>query len=344
MIHRAPCLFLIVGAVAACSGGDPRPATTCPGATGCPGKETGDATASRPPTDEAGTPAAVPDDAATSASPASDAASGTPVLDAGQPSKDGSAPGTLADVKPSAGCGSPAPAAGNSTMDVGGMTRQYILTLPKNYDATKRYKLVFGWHGLGGTAAQVATDYYGLEPQANNGTLFVAAQGLQTTNSVGSGPGWANVNGQDVAFAKALYAKLQGQLCFDENRVFSVGMSYGGIMSDTVGCAMGDVFRAIAPMSGAGPGGKASCVGQVAVWSSHGNNDTTVPTAQGEASRDYWVKANHCAMTSKPVDPSPCIAYDGCDADYPVTWCEFDGGHVEPPFASKAIWAFFSQF
>ena len=39
-------------------------------------------------------------------------------------------------------------------------------------------------------------------------------------------------------------------------------MSYGGIMSNTVGCALGDDFRAIAPMAGSGPRG--NCVGKVA--------------------------------------------------------------------------------
>jgi len=28
----------------------------------------------------------------------------------------------------------------------------------------------------------------------------------------------------------------------------------------------------------------------------------------------------------------------------PVVWCELDGGHTVPPFASAEIWAFFSQF
>jgi polyhydroxybutyrate depolymerase len=40
--------------------------------------------------------------------------------------------------------------------------------------------------------------------------------------------------------------------CIDRSRIFSVGMSYGGIMSNTLGCEMGDVFRALAPMSGSG--------------------------------------------------------------------------------------------
>jgi poly(3-hydroxybutyrate) depolymerase len=250
------------------------------------------------------------------------------------------------DVSRSAGCGMPAPMAGNLMIDVMGMSREYILALPANYDPMTAYKLVFAWHGLGGTAMQIASNWYGLKTMSANTVIFVAGQGLNTTNSVGSGPGWPNTNGQDVNFVKALYAQLQGQLCIDQNRVFSVGMSYGGIMSDTLGCQMANVFRAIAPMSGSGPGfgGRATCMGQVAVWLSNGDNDTVVPTAQERASRDFWVGANHCQMQSMPTDPSPCVAYQGCDAGYPVTWCEFAGGHTVPPFAASAIWKFFSQF
>lgn len=62
------------------------------------------------------------------------------------------------------------------------------------------------------------------------------------------------------------------------------------------------------------------------------------------ASRDFWVKANKCQQTSKPVDPSPCVAYDGCAPDLPVTFCSFSCGHTVPPFAYDAIWKFFSQF
>jgi polyhydroxybutyrate depolymerase len=251
------------------------------------------------------------------------------------------------DPKPSAGCGMPAPMAGAGTIDVMGMPREYILDIPQGYDSSKPYKLVFAWHGLGGSAQQVAASWYGLKRMSEDSTIFVAGQGLETSNQVGSGAGWPNTGGQDVAFVKALYAQLQSQLCLDETRIFSTGMSYGGIMSNTLGCQMGDVIRAIAPMAGSGPGfgGRgAMCVGQVAVWMSHGDNDTVVSTASGEASRDFWVGANHCQMDNVPVDPSPCVAYAGCDSDAPVTFCKFPGGHTIPPFASAAIWQFFSQF
>jgi polyhydroxybutyrate depolymerase len=270
---------------------------------------------------------------------------GPPRADASA-SADASAPVEGGPAQRSAGCGAaqPPPPSGTYMIDVSGTARQYIIALPANYDAGKPYRLVFAWHGLGGTAAQIARGYYGLQQRSAGSAIFVSGQGLETA---AGGAGWQNSGGQDVAFVRALYAQLAGQYCVDETRVFSVGMSYGGIMSNTLGCQMGDVFRAIAPMSGSGPGfgGRgAACMGQVAAWMSHGNTDTVVAFSQGQASRDTWARNNHCQMTTAPVEPSPCVAYQGCDPGHPVTWCEFDGGHTIPPFASAAIWTFFSQF
>jgi poly(3-hydroxybutyrate) depolymerase len=124
-------------------------------------------------------------------------------------------------------------------------------------------------------------------------------------------------------------------------------MSYGGIMSNTVGCLLGDVFRAIAPMSGGGPSalfGARECKGQVAVWMSHGTNDTQIPTVtfeDGQDSRDHWKSANHCSDQTESVWPGPCVAYKGCDEGYPLHWCAFDGAHVVPAFAPWGIWYFF---
>jgi polyhydroxybutyrate depolymerase len=243
----------------------------------------------------------------------------------------------------SQGCGNAMPPASNRyKIQVADLMREYIVKLPANYDASKPYKLIFAWHYLGGNAQGIATGfgggYYGLEAMANNTVIFVAPEGIDMA--------WPNTGGRDVNFAKAMVDWMRTNYCIDNKHIFSVGFSYGAIMSNTVGCQMGDVFRAIAPMSGSGPisFGANACKGPVAAWMSHGNMDTTVPFASGQASRDYWAKANGCQTTTKPTDPSPCVAYDGCMQGYPVTWCEFSGAHQQPPFGPAAIWKFFSQF
>lgn len=267
--------------------------------------------------------------------PSQSGASGAPIAGSGS---SGPAPAR------SAGCGNASPpAAGTKMLDVDGMQREFIVEIPDVYDANKPYQLIFAWHGLGGTGARIASGgFYGLRQRAMGSAIFVAAQGLDTSNQVGSGPGWDNMGGRDVAFTRAMLEYLRTSYCIDNARIFSTGMSYGGIMSNTVGCALGDDFRAIAPMSGSGPRG--GCTGQVAAWISHGNQDTVVAYASGERSRDYWVMSNMCQTTSQPVGTNGCVAYDGCADGHPVIWCEFTGGHTVPPFASADIWAFFSQF
>jgi polyhydroxybutyrate depolymerase len=69
-------------------------------------------------------------------------------------------------ASPSAGCGMSPPASMRYSIDVSGMTREYILSVPSNYDPNHPYVLIFAWHPWGGSAQQVAgtgnSGYYGL--------------------------------------------------------------------------------------------------------------------------------------------------------------------------------------
>jgi poly(3-hydroxybutyrate) depolymerase len=117
------------------------------------------------------------------------------------------------------------------------------------------------------------------------------------------------------------------------------------MFSFTLGCEMSDVFRAVAPMAGAQFGGARGCLTQpVAAWIAHGTADETVSYSSGESARDRILELNHCGSTTQSVDPSPCIAYDGCDEGYPVHWCGYDGGHRPPSFIGEGASAFFMQF
>jgi poly(3-hydroxybutyrate) depolymerase len=247
----------------------------------------------------------------------------------------------------SAGCGSanttsPCSKSGTTcSLDVSGTARTYYVQLPASYSSSKSYPVIFQFHPWGGSAEQALT-MYGISKGIPD-AIYVTPQGLQAGSN---GAGWANTNGQDIAFTKAMLADVQGKYCVDNARIFSTGFSYGGMFSFAIGCEMSDVFRAIAPMSGA-LYSDTGCKGtgpHIAMWGSHGVNDSVVPIADGRAARDKILKENHCGTQTTPVDPSPCVSYQGCDEGYPVTWCEWTGDHGIPSFGSSAITAFFKSF
>jgi polyhydroxybutyrate depolymerase len=244
----------------------------------------------------------------------------------------------------SAGCGKAQfPPSARNTIMVGDLNREYIVKLPTNYDPNKPYKLVFTWHFLGGSAQGIAGGFgggfYGLESMAAGTAIFVSPEGIDAA--------WPNTGGRDVNFARAMVEWMRANYCIDNARIFSTGFSYGAIMSNTVGCQMGDVFRAIAPMAGSGPlaFGGGGCKGPVAAWIFHGTADNVVQFTGGQRSRDHWVMTNGCTMMTTPGTPSQCVEYQGCKAGYPVVWCENPGaGHTQPSYGGSAIWKFFSQF
>jgi poly(3-hydroxybutyrate) depolymerase len=222
-------------------------------------------------------------------------------------------------------------------MQVSGTDRTYYVYLPANYNSSQAYPLVFQFHPMGGTAEQAISIP---NIRSNFPAIYVTPQGLTANGNTG----WANTDGVDIAFTKQMLALVQKDYCVDNSRIFSTGFSYGGMMSFAIGCEMSNVFRAIAPMSGA-LYSDFNCKGtgpSIAMWGSHGLSDEVVPIADGRKARDKILQENHCGTTTTATTPSPCVTYEGCDV--PTTWCEFDGPHQPPSFAASAIVAFFKQF
>ena len=247
------------------------------------------------------------------------------------------------DATPSAGCGLDPDVA--DVLVVDGQDRTFVLHLPNDYDPDRAYPLVFAWHARG-TTGQIAASYYYVEHAAADSAIFVYPDGLDVR---GGSTGWdLSADGYDMQFFDVLYGELTSKLCVDTQRVFSTGHSFGGYMSNAIGCYRGDVMRAIAPVAG-GPPLTDDCVDTVAAWIAHGVADPTVPIAEGEASRDHWLAHNGCSTRNESIEPAPCVAYVGCDAAHPVDWCAHEEvgvlmGHDWPSFAGEAIWAFFAQF
>ncbi len=250
-------------------------------------------------------------------------------------------PGTDPGTGPGTGsgaCGSGAPAAGvtNGSLDVAGVRRTFVLVLP-TAEAGEPLPVYFVFHGAGGTG-QEFRNWMRFESNATRPGIFVYPDGLADS---GGSTGWPNTGGRDVAFFDALLAHVKTRACVDEQRVFATGFSYGGYMSNTLGCARAGVVRAIAPLSG-GLFSSRSCTRvPAAVWISHGTTDDPVPLTQGEAARNYWTSVNGCGSGTSAVEPAPCRSYQGCAAGNPVVWCQFDGGHEVPSWVYKGVMGFF---
>ena len=247
----------------------------------------------------------------------------------------------------SEGCGSanttsPCSKSGTTcSLTVNSKQRVYYVQLPSGYSSSKPAPVVFQFHPWGGSAEGSLTMYSMSKnfPEA----ILISPQGLP---SGGSSPGWANSNGEDIAFTKAMLADVEGKYCVDKARIFSTGFSYGGMMSFAVACEMSDVFRAIGPMAGS-LYSDVGCKGSgppIAMFGTHGTSDSVVPIADGRAARDKVLKQNHCGKDTKPVDPSPCVEYQGCDEGYPTIWCEWNGDHGMRSFGNTSIAAFFKRF
>ncbi|GIJ27207.1 hypothetical protein Vqi01_23690 [Micromonospora qiuiae] len=269
------------------------------------------------------------------------------------------AAGEVGTLAASAGCGrAPGLNSGTHTIQSGGKSRSFILRLPANYNQNNPYRLVFGFHWLGGTAVDVDTgqtvqrdvwSYYGLRQLANNTTIFVAPQGLNN--------GWANSGGEDVTFVDDMLRQIESNLCVETTLRFALGFSYGGGMSFALACARPNVFRAVAVYAGGQISGCSGGTGRIAYLGAHGLSDNVLSISGGRTLRDRFVTNNGCTRQNPPepaVNSRTHITtdYSGCAAGYPVRWIAFDGGHTPSPqdggssytFLPAETWQFFTQF
>ncbi|MEU7274626.1 hypothetical protein AB0A96_34735 [Streptomyces asiaticus] len=195
--------------------------------------------------------------------------------------------------------------------------------------------------------------YYGLQRLANNSTIFVASQGLNN--------GWGNSRGEGVTFVDNMISQIEGALCVDTSRRFTVGFNYGGAMAYALACARPTVFRAVAVQSGGELSGCGGGTQPIAYLGVHGIRDGVLGISGGRTMRDKSVRNNGCAGQNPP-EPAQgsrthtVTTYAGCSAGHPVAWAAFDEGHIAAPqdgaggdSGSKAwvpgeVWKFFTQF
>ena len=262
-------------------------------------------------------------------------------------SDDGGGASSSSSGSPTGGCGGSGDQKGFlGTQTIASGT--YQLFLPDDYDSKKPYPLVVVFHGDGGNGTNIRNSFK-LEAEAKGGAILAYPDGKGKTWQIDGKDKVAD----DVAFADAVIADVQSRVCTDLKRTFAVGFSKGAYFVNQLACRTSATLKGIVTHAGGGPfgvdnsefeGGKLKCpAAPVAALQVQGDTDTSVPPTEGQKARDHWIGANGCASTTKPYDPSPCVAYDGCAR--PEIYCAIPGlGHgIWPQNGAKVTWSFISS-
>jgi len=243
-------------------------------------------------------------------------------------------------VTSSSGCSSTAKfATGLQSLTSDNTQRSYWIEMPANYDRNKAYPVIIALHWRDGSAADIYgwSGFYGLKNLYGSNAIFIAPQGLDA--------GWANSGDRDIRFLRAMISEVQQGACTDLQHVFATGFSFGGMMSNAIGCQMGDVVRAIVPMSSSLWSGCANSTYKVAALFIHAKDDGVVPYSAGEEARNTFLARNTCSAATLPLGSNGCVEYQGCVNDKPVVWCGTEtGGHWFPSFSAQESKAFFDRF
>jgi polyhydroxybutyrate depolymerase len=133
--------------------------------------------------------------------------------------------------------------------------RQMLVRVPGDYDASRKYPVVFGFHGAGGPMEGYHRQLEGLV--RNHGYISVSPQGLSNAKrnrrGVTAWNGFSNhrfSSSDDVGLVVKTVEYLDRNASIDRTRLYATGGSSGAIFCFRLAMET-DLFAAIAPMRGA---------------------------------------------------------------------------------------------
>ena len=256
---------------------------------------------------------------------------------------------------------------------VGSENREYFITLPKNYDNKKPYKLLFAMHCMGSNAEDFVhhyadqdhpSPYYGQQKLDTEGNyIFVSPRGDT------DGMPWSVSSDKDHKFINQLLTTLEENYCIDTSRVFMTGFSFGAMVTNSMAQDMQDRLRAVAVYATADyniylPKNKGLPIAWMAV---HGKNDGTCQYSRARDSALKRILKNNgkadadgnftdaSAEKPKEVGGSGHLCYDFTPVDerFPVKFCSwngqhqwtaYDNGNWQNTWVPQEVHKFFEQF
>lgn len=271
----------------------------------------------------------------------------------------------------SAGCGKALgalPRSGTYKISTVAGRGTFIIDIPTNYDKDKPYRLIFGHHCMGGSAARVAeaekgsagddlSGFYSIKTMAtreNVQNIYVAMQG-------DGGGTWNAPN--DYTFWSDVLKHVETHVCVDTTRRFIAGFSFGAMFTYALSLQFPERIRAVATYAPANwnfhqPTNRKI---PIAYYQAHGTNDGTCRWVQNDGQKQggkycllQKVQDNGCTGDPKIATGSTHVTtnFTGCKDGYPVKFSSFVGGHqavhTDPGtnfnWIEKETWDFFKQF
>jgi|SRR5665213_14964 len=250
-----------------------------------------------------------------------------------------------------------------NTMVSAGLTRQYIIDIPTNYDKNKPYRLIFAMHYLGGSMnTMVKEKFYGFKTYAqrdNVPVIFVAPEGYTDRSP------WRGGDDKDHVFFGDMLALFKDKLSVDTSRVFCVGFSFGAMFTYSLSLEHQKDLRAVACFAPANwniylP---TNTHEPIAFYSTTGTKDGTcrwINSDERKQGGKYCV-LTHLADNGLTVLPEISLAttsthvtteFKGLKPEYPVVFGSFVGPHTDVArdpgsnvnWISKEAWDFFMRF
>ena len=140
-------------------------------------------------------------------------------------------------------------AGSNTSFPSGDNSRSLEVRLPDNYNSETSWPLVFGWHGFSSTADDFLSD--DLVAAANNhDAILIAPQGLDNGGQTSLDPFSDERRNLDLAFFDDILTCATASFNIDQSKIFTTGMSNGGLLSGLLLARRASVLAAAAPLSG----------------------------------------------------------------------------------------------
>lgn len=158
-----------------------------------------------------------------------------------------------------------------------GERRRYVVYVPREYDAARRWPMIVFLHGRG----ESGTDGSLMLAQGLPLAIMRSPQRWPAVVVIPQKPTQAGLWADEAPWVMAMVEREKAAWSIDEDRLLLTGLSQGGAGTWAIGAMYADRWAALAPICGFGdPGFIGTRVAKLPIWAVHGDADAVIPVAQ----------------------------------------------------------------